>query len=148
MLRFGSLHRKLPIVVDPSGDFYTPTTPRGYNYGNAIADCMLGSKRCSLQRLSVQKVFFPGERSFIPLRRFRRADRWVAQVSLVEFDSFPKDWRILAARSYRLPNALTPKQAVSVLKAHVSSKPDAGLHHYAEDCPCESPKDRKGRKRG
>jgi hypothetical protein len=137
MLGFGSLHRKLAIVVSPSGDFYTPTSPKDYDEGQAIAECMMGSRKCFFQRLAVQEMYFPDFHSFIPLPRFRHADQWIVQMGVIETEDFPEGWRILEARSYCVPNALTPKQAASVLKAHDSSKFDAGPHHYARDCPCE-----------
>ncbi len=99
MLKIGSLHRHLAILVDPSGDFYTPTTPKDYCEGQAIADVMLGKRGWSFQRLRVR------EGSFL------RRSSWVAENELLQFDDFPEGWEILEGRPWCSPKRITPSQA-------------------------------------
>ncbi len=99
MLKVDSLHRRLSILVDPDGNFYTPTTPEGYCEGQAIADVMSGKGGYSFQRLGVR------ERSFL------RRKCWVAENELLQFDNFPDGWEIVEGRPWASPKRITPEQA-------------------------------------
>ena len=99
MLKVDSLHRRLSVLMDPDGNFYTPTTPRDYSEGQAIADVMLGKGGYSFQRLGVR------ERSFL------RRRCWVAENELLQFDNFPEGWEIVEGRPWASPKRTTPEQA-------------------------------------
>ena len=99
MLKVDSLHRRLSVLIDPDGNFYTPTTPRDYSEGQAMADMMMGKKRYSFQRLGVR------ERSFL------RRRSWVAGSELLQFDNFPKRWEIIEGRPWETPKRITPERA-------------------------------------
>ena len=99
MLETDSQHRRLSILLNPSGNFYTPTYPEGYCEGQAVADTMLGSSRCTFQRLEIQ------EKSFL------QRSKWIACANSLTFDSFPKGWKIIEGRPWQTPKSLTPEQA-------------------------------------
>ena len=99
MLKVDSLHRRLPILVAPSGNFYTPTSPKDYCEGQAMADMMMGKQGYSFQRLRIR------EKSFL------RRRKWSAQNELLPFDHFPEGWKILEGRPYRMPKRITPGEA-------------------------------------
>ena len=128
MLRIDSIHRKLPLLVAPSGNFYTPATERGYTDADAIVSCLTGKGSYCFQQVGIQEP------------AVLRKSKWRAGEHLLTFNTFPPGWRILEARPHCTPTALTPEQAVSALEAHVSKGRNAGGHHYAEGCSCEAPK--------
>ena len=99
MLKVDSLHRRLPILVAPAGNFYTPTMPRDYCEGQAIADLMMGKSRYSFQQLGIR------EKSFL------QRSKWVAGNELLLFDRFPKGWEIIEGRPWKSPKYITPEQA-------------------------------------
>lgn len=102
MLKVDSLHRRLSVLMAPDGNFYTPTTPRDYSEGQAIADLMLGKSKYSFQKLSIRWSSFR-----TPLKR----SKWIAGEELREFDDFPKGWEILEGRPWDSPKSITPEQA-------------------------------------
>lgn len=99
MLKVDSLHRRLAILVAPDGNLYTPTSPKDYCEGQAMADMMMGKAGYSFQRLGIR------EKSFL------RRRKWSAQNELLQFDHFPKGWKILEGRPYQMPKRITPEQA-------------------------------------
>ena len=99
MLKVNSLHRRLPILVNPCGNFYTHTYPEDYGEGNAIGDVLSGATRYCFQRLGIQ------EKSLL------RRCKWKAERQLLQFDHFPAGWQILEGRPYMTPKHITPKQA-------------------------------------
>ena len=99
MLTIDSLHRRLPILVNPCGDFYTPTFPEDYGEGNAMGDLLSGTTRYHFQRLVIR------EKSLL------RRNKWKANRELLQFDHFPAGWQILEGRPYITPDSITPEQA-------------------------------------
>lgn len=111
MLTPGKTYNRLPIIVSPNGEFFTPTTPKGYGEGQAIADVLSGRSRYFFQRLRVEET------------RFLRRRVWKAEPDVLEFEdqrqkgkpSIIHDWQILAGRPFRAPEKITPNQAVELL---------------------------------
>lgn len=108
MLKVNSLHRRLPILIAADGNFYTPTTPKDYSEGQAIADVMSGRSSYSFQRLSIRNQPSLKRKG---LRAFLERSRWVAGDELLEFQDFPKGWEIVEGRSWNTPKSITPEQA-------------------------------------
>ena len=99
MLKVGSLHRQLAILVDPDGNFYTPTCPKDYSEGQAMGELLAGKRLYCFQRLGVQ------EKSFL------RRSKWVAEEELCRFDHYPRGWEILEGRPWQTPRKITPEKA-------------------------------------
>ena len=99
MLKAGSKHRELPIVVSPKGTFYTPTTPEGYGEAEAMSACLSGDRSCTLQHV------------WIGSETFFRGSRWMVGTEALQFGRFPKEWKILEGRPFQVPETVTPEFA-------------------------------------
>ena len=99
MLKAESQHRRLPIVVSPRGTFYTPTSEEGYGEAEATADLLSGKNSYAFQHLWIREATF-----------FWRS-KWVADEELLQFNHFPKGWKLLEGRPYQMAEAITPETA-------------------------------------
>jgi len=111
MLTPGKTYNRLPIIVSPDGEFFTPTAPKNYGEGQAIADVMSGRSRYFFQRLRVEET------------RFLKRRVWKAEPDIVEFEdrrekgkpSVIHDWQILAGRPFQVPESISPSIAEELL---------------------------------
>lgn len=100
MLKEGKRYFRLPIVLSPDGEFYTPTTPPNYTEANAMADCLLGRKSYFFQKLVAIK------------HPFWRRLVWRATEDVADLeDDDVLRWDILAGRPFKMPRPITPRKA-------------------------------------
>jgi hypothetical protein len=106
MLKVSSRYRRLAILVDPDGDFYTPSCPEDYSEGQAMGEMLLGKRLYCFQRLGVRE------------KSFWRRTKWVAEVELCRFEHYPRGWEILEGRPWKTPKTITPEKARKLREGH------------------------------